>query len=111
MRVRRLLCCLSRQYLRCVDDEGPVMNALFRFDDDGADNIYTTNSSKNNRVPTIPVVNSCERNHGKKCCVIIRFVDRLELIPGWIKKEIDRFRKWLDELDRHIVMIPYPGCS
>lgn len=100
-----------RQYLRGVDDEGPVIHALFRFDDNGAGNIYTTNSSKNNRVSTIPVVSSCERIHGKKCCMIIRFMDHLGLIPGWIKKEIDRFRKWLDELDRYIAIIPGPGCS
>ena len=43
--------------------------------------------------------------------LIFRVADPLDRILNWITKRFERIRKWLDEVDRHILVLPDPGCS
>jgi hypothetical protein len=43
--------------------------------------------------------------------LILRVTDPLDNILNWITKRFERIRKWLDEVDRHILVLPDPGCS
>ncbi|MGB7788834.1 hypothetical protein [Methanoregula sp.] len=89
---------------------GPAGGTSARFYNDGADNIDTTTSSKNCRDPVGPAVKP-EVIPEKKSEVFSWFVDRLDLILDRINKKFEWFRKWLDEMDRHILVFPNPGCS
>jgi hypothetical protein len=85
--------------------------AAIRIDKDGADSIGRANSSKNRRDPTIPAVTVSEGIRRKKCSGIDRFVALLESIPCRIKTDPGLLGKWLNELDRHIVVSPARGYS
>ena len=43
--------------------------------------------------------------------LILRVTDPLDNILNWITKRFERIRKWLDEVDRYILVLPDPGCS
>jgi hypothetical protein len=82
-----------------------------RIDNKGCDSIYTTNSRNKGQDITGPAIKLPEEIPEKDGEVISPFVDLLDWISDRIKKKIEWFRKWLDEMDRHIIVLPNPGCS
>jgi hypothetical protein len=79
---------------------GPAGGTSARFDNDGADSIQTTCSSKNCRDLNGLVFESTGGIPEKKSDMIFRFADHIDRLSGRIKKTIGRLDQGMTLLER-----------
>jgi len=86
---------------------GPGRITIARVENNGVDSIDTTKSRHDGWNPTGTVIKLPEEIPEMEDNRIFWFADYLDLI----KKKIEWLMKWLDEIDRHITVLPYRGYS